>query len=397
VLTIDEARALALAAVHPLGPAEDVPVEAALGRVLARRLDSRGDVPPFASSAMDGFAVRAGPAGRRLVVAGESRAGHPSPVAVEEDTAVRISTGGTVPPGAEAVVRVEDSREDDGHVVVESAAPAGHNVRAAGEDQRAGALVLPRGARLGPAELAAAVTAGVATLPCGPRPRVAILCTGDELRAPGARLAPGEIHNSNAVALAALARRSGGALVAADVVPDDRRVTERMLAGALADADVIIVSGGVSVGPHDHVKPALGALGVKEVFWRVSLQPGKPTWFGRRADRLVFGLPGNPVSAMVTFTLFVRPALLVLQGGMEAERATARLAAPVRRNPEREQAVRVLLATSPEGALEATTTGPQGSHLVSSLLGADALALIPAGEGEQPAGAPVALVWLDRC
>jgi molybdopterin molybdotransferase len=396
VLTVDEARAAVLAVVRPLGPPEDVPIAAALDRTLAAALRAAGDVPPFASSAMDGWAVRAGAAGRRLRIAGESRAGRPSAVALGDGEAVRISTGGAVPNGAEAVLRVEDSREQDGWVVLDAPVEPGENVRAAGEDQRAGTEVLPAGTRLGPPELAAAVTAGVGRVGCAPRPRVAVLCTGDELRPPGAPLGPGEIHNSNAPALAGMAARAGAEVVHQGVVADDRAATEATLAAALDGADVLCVSGGVSVGPHDHVKPALLALGVRERFWRVSLQPGKPTWFGSRGDQLVFGLPGNPVSTMVTFTLFVGPALRGLQGAAPppASAGRARLAAPVARVPDREQAVRVVLAATEDGGLEARTTGPQGSHLISSLVGAAALARIPAGAGELPAGAVVQTVAL---
>jgi molybdopterin molybdotransferase len=197
--------------------------------------------------------------------------------------------------------------------------------------------------------------------------------------------------------LVALAEHQGATCPPAGRLPDDRAATEAGLESALEAADVVIVSGGVSVGPHDHVKPALQTLGVEQVFWRVALQPGKPTWFGRRAEKLVFGLPGNPVSAVVTFALFVRPALAALQGRaperlLEAE---AVLATPVPRNPDREQAVRVRLERQ-NGRLLATPNGPQGSHIVTSLLGADALALISAGEGEIAAGETVALEPLPR-
>src|SRR4051794_41181360 len=290
---------------------------------------------------MDGWAVTAGPAGRSLAIAGESRAGHPAAAAVEPGTAVRISTGAALPAGAEAVVRVEDAQEEHGRVRLGAEAAPGAHVRAPGEDLVPGAGVLAAGTRVGAAELAAAVAAGAATLAVAPPPEVAVLCTGDELREPGAPLGPGEIHNSNLPALAALAARAGGTVRSTGIVPDDRAATERTLEDALAASSVVVVSGGVSVGPHDHVKPALAALGVEERFWRVALQPGKPTWFGVRGDRLVFGLPGNPVSALVTFALFARPALLALQGAAEPPEGAARLAAPVRRNAGREQAGRV--------------------------------------------------------
>jgi molybdopterin molybdotransferase len=192
----------------------------------------------------------------------------------------------------------------------------------------------------------------------------------------------------------ALTVRSGASALTPERLRDDRSRTEAGLARALDSGDVVVVTGGVSVGPHDHVRPALQALDVTERFWGVALQPGKPTWFGEREGKLVFGLPGNPVSTVVTFTLFVRPALAALQGShAQARRAQARLGAPVKRNPMREQALRVRLQDRDSSTI-ATPNGPQGSHLVTSLLGADALAFIPPGDGELPSGAPVTVEYL---
>jgi molybdopterin molybdotransferase len=247
---------------------------------------------------------------------------------------------------------------------------------------------------MGTAELGAAVAAGAGELVVARRPTVAIFSTGDELRAPGEPLGPGEIHNSNAPMLTALAARAGAGALAPVRLPDDRGRTEAGLRGALEHADVVVVSGGVSVGPHDHVRPALEALEVAERFWGVALQPGKPTWFGERDGKLVFGLPGNPVSTVVTFTLFVRPALAALQGAApRGRRGQAQLGTAVKRNPGREQAVRVRLEDR-DSSLIAVPNGPQGSHLVTSLLGADALAFIPAGDGELAPGTPVAVEYL---
>jgi molybdopterin molybdotransferase len=397
LITIARARELVLAAACRSGPpTETVPIAEALDRVLAHDVAAAGDVPPFASSAMDGYAVTAGPAGRTLAVVGESRAGTPARETVTSTGAIRISTGAAVPDGAEAVIRQEDVTASGAHITTNAAVTPGDNIRRAGEDLKQGSTVLARGARLGVAEVGAAVAAGSAALTVAVRPRVTILSTGDELVAPGEPLAPGQIHNSNAPTLAALSQRFGAAVVRSDRVADERTATEAAFAQALRASDVLIISGGVSVGPHDHVKPALEALGVKERFWGVALQPGKPTWFGTRDATLVFGLPGNPVSAVVTFVLFAAPALRALQGARDETRAAlAELAAPIRRNPSREQAVRVRLAD--QGArLTATPTGPQGSHLITSLVGADALALIPAGAGELPAGTHVELVPLPR-
>jgi molybdopterin molybdotransferase len=266
----------------------------------------------------------------------------------------------------------------------------GQHVRLAGEDLHAGSVVLTAGTVLGAGALSVAVGAGAGALSCARRPRVAILSTGDELRPPGSPLGPGEIHNSNAVMLATLAAQEGAEVVTATAVGDMREATQAALATALDDADVVVVSGGVSVGPHDHVKPALEALGVAERFWRVDLQPGKPTWFGTRGAQLVFGLPGNPVSSFVTFALFVRPALCALQGAEPLPpREQATLTEDVKRRG-RTQAVRVRL-DAPDGMLRAMPTGAQGSHVTASLAAADALAFVPAGDGVATAGTPVAI------
>jgi molybdopterin molybdotransferase len=385
LLTIAEARSAVAGAVAPL-ETERVGVHAALGRVLAEPVVAAGDVPPFANAAMDGFALRSSPAGANLRITGESRAGAPSAVAVGPGEAVRISTGAMLPAGADAVLQIELVDVDGDRVTINDDVAAGRNVREAGEDMRAATTVLEPGTRLGAAELGVAVTAGRADLAVGRRPRVAVVATGDELVAPGATLQPGQIHDSNAVSLAALARSAGADVGGTTNAGDTRDATERALSAALEDADVLVVSGGVSVGPHDHVKPALEALGVEQRFWRVALRPGKPTWFGTRERKLVFGLPGNPVSAMVTFHLFVRPALLALQGApfSPGPVRAARLGVPIPRNPDRDEAVRVRL-----DADVATPTGPQGSHVLTSMLGADALAIVTAGDGVVDAGETV--------
>jgi molybdopterin molybdotransferase len=386
-----------LSTVQPLG-SERLPIDQAHGRVLAADLPATGDVPPFPCSAMDGYAILDGEAGRILTVVGESRAGTPSPQPLSEGKAIRISTGAAIPDGATAVIPQENvDAGEDGTILTDAAVTEGEHVRNAGEDMRAGETVLRTGTTLGAAELGAAVAAGAAELTVYRRPRVQVLSTGDELRAPGEALGPGEIHNSNAPMLTALATAEGALAATPQRLPDDRIATEKGLAGALETNDVVIVTGGVSVGPHDHVKPALASLQVEEVFWRVALQPGKPTWFGHRGATLVFGLPGNPVSAVVTFSLFVRPALAALQGRREPAllESQAVLGTAVRRNPDREQAVRVRLEQR-KGALVAIPNGPQGSHIVTSLLGADALAFVPAGEGELEVGTPVALAPLPH-
>ena len=389
MLSIAEARAIVAAQVRPLGT-QDVPVAGALGRVLAEDVVAAHDVPPFPNSAMDGYAVRSGPKDRTLTVVGDSRAGAPAQEEVTDATAIRISTGAMVPAGADAVLQVELVSLDGDTVTLNDDVEPGRNLRAPGEDMRKDAVVLRKGTRLGGVELGVAATAGRATLAVGRQPRVAIVATGDELVPAGAPLGPGQIHDSNAIALAGQATRAGGAVLGTAHAPDTREGTETELGAALEQADVLVISGGVSVGPHDHVKPALERLGVEERFWRVALRPGKPTWFGTRDGTLVFGLPGNPVSALVTFHLFARPALLALQGAPFETRTTeAVLTEAIPRNPGRDEAVRVRLATGDDGRLTATPTGPQGSHQLTSMLGADGLAIVTAGDGEAPAGETV--------
>jgi len=392
------ARARVLAEARPLAP-ERVELADALGRVLAEDVASDLDLPPFDASAMDGFATRAG-AAEALEVVGESRAGHPAEGSLGSGQAIRISTGAVVPEGAEAVVPVEltesvaavaGARE---RVSVPAREPGTH-LRRAGEDVRAGDAVLGAGTRLGPAEVAVLASLGRARVECGARPRVAVIVTGDELVEPAAALGPGQIRDSNAYALAAQADRAGALIVSRAIVRDELEATVLALAQAIEAADLVCVSGGVSVGPHDHVKAAFARLGVQERFWGVALKPGKPTWFGTLGSTLVFGLPGNPVSAMVTFHLFARLALERLAGvpAPPAERAVARLERAVPREARRDQALRCRLESRADG-WHALPTGPQGSHILTSMLHADALALVPAGEGELAAGERVELELL---
>ena len=386
LIGVSEDRERVLAAVEPLG-SEPVPLLEALGRVLAEDVSSPEALPPFDSSAMDGFAVRAGLAAE-LPLVGESRAGRPAGRALEAGEAMVISTGAVLPGGADAVVPVERAERAGGRVRVPESAP-GLNVRRAGEDLAAGEVAVRAGSALGPAELGVLASLGVVEARCARRPRVAVLCTGDELVAVGEPLGPGQIRNSNAVTLGAQAERAGAEVVVRGVVRDDFEGTVAALGEALSAADVLCVSGGVSVGPHDHVKPALAALGVEERFWGVALKPGKPTWFGVAPRALVFGLPGNPVSAMVTFHLFVRPALRRMLGAEPADtRASAVLDVAVPRLAPREQVLRCTLRAEGDG-WHVAPTKQQGSHVLTSMVGAAAFALVPAGEGEQAAGSRV--------
>ncbi|HEX3833508.1 MAG TPA: gephyrin-like molybdotransferase Glp [Solirubrobacteraceae bacterium] len=404
LISVADARESVLETISPLDP-ETVAIDDALGRILAEDVRAAQNVPPFPCSAMDGYAILAGDSGRRLRIVGESRAGTPTGQPVDEGQAIRVSTGAAIPAGATAVIPQEEVDRAGDEVETRVASAPGQHIRGAGEDMRAGSLQLTAGSRLTAVELGAAVGAGMGRLSVSRRPRVTIVCTGDELRAPGEPLGPGEIHNSNAPMLVGLATGAGALAGPARRLPDDRGATERGIEEALQSSDVVIITGGVSVGPHDHVKPALAELGVDEVFWSVALQPGKPTWFGLRSgpdQPLVFGLPGNPVSAVVTFSLFVAPALAALQGGPAPRppHAQAALATDVKRNPRRDQAIRVRLELGGEEsgapALTAFPNGAQGSHILTSLLRADALAMIPMGEGTLPAGSIVALEALAR-
>ncbi len=384
MLSVDEARAQVLAHARARGT-ESVPLARAAGHVLAEPVVALHDVPPFANAGMDGFAAEAGAAGRTLAVVGESRAGAPYRGSVREGEAVRISTGAPMPAGAAGVVPVEEAAEDPGRVTLRTALTPGRSVRAAGDDLPAGAPALAAGRLLGPAELGVAAAAGHGALPCVARPRVVILTTGDELVAPGEPLGPGQIHEANLLTLLALASGDGARVLRTEHVADREEAIREAIGRALADADLLLLSGGVSVGPHDHVKPALDHQGVREVFWRVALRPGKPTWCGTHSGTLVLGLPGNPASTMVTYLLFARPALLRMRG-LEPRTAVrrARLTRDVRPLPDREELVRVTLDGD-----EATPTGDQGSHRLTSMLGADGLARIKAGEEVLPAGTEV--------
>ncbi|MGI8559716.1 MAG: molybdopterin molybdotransferase MoeA [Solirubrobacteraceae bacterium] len=396
-IPLERAQAIVAAAVRSALAAEPVAIDDALGRVLAEPVAAAADVPSFTNSAMDGFAVHAGAAGRTLRIVGEARAGSPAAVGVDPETAVRISTGAALPAGAQAVIQLEACAEDSAsQVLVREAVRSERNVRPAGEDMRAGEVVLQPGTTLGAAELAVAVGAGRASLLCAQRPRVAILTTGDELRAPGEPLLPGQIHNSNAAALNGLARAAGAKISGVAHVGDDLDATREAISELLGGADLLIATGGVSVGPHDHVKPALEQLGASEAFWGVSVRPGKPTWFGEASGVLVFGLPGNPRSTMVIFALLVRPALAALQGARESapDVIPALLADPVQRDPARTDALGVKLERATDGRLWAHPTAGQRSNLTSSLTGADALALIEPGDGTAAAGTCVGVLAL---
>lgn len=402
-LAPEAAREIVLGEVAQL-PGEPVELEDCLGRVTTEEVKSAVAIQPFDNSAMDGYALRAGDTageGSRLRLVGESRAGHPAGVPVGEGEAIWISTGAMVPEGADAVLPVEDAAEEDDCLLPQRAVAAGEHIRRAGEDAEVGQVLLAPGSRIGAAEVAVLAAAGVAEVECAVHPRVAVLGSGDELVPPGQPLAPGQIHDSNSFALAALVREAGGEVDRVARLPDEAEATREAIGDALG-CDVLIVAGGVSVGRHDHVKGALAALAVEERFWRVAMRPGGPTWFGvlpREGARptLVFGLPGNPVSAMVTFHLFARPALRALQG-LEPfpGRTRAALATTYRKKPGKVHYLRCRLELADQGWRAHLTRERQGSHVLTSMLGAEALAVIPGERGEVAAGEQIEIELLSK-
>ena len=394
LLTIEQAQSRVLEHVQPL-PAEPVPLEQAAGRVLAQHARAVVDLPSFASSAMDGFAVRTADVPGRLPVAGRIAAGRPAEGPLQPRSAMAIATGGAVPLGADAVVPIEDVVEHDNDVEIRGVVRAGANVRPAGGDTRAGDVVVPAGARLGPAQLGALAAAGLGQVGCARRPRTVVLATGSELRRPGEPLGPGQIYEANGFMLAAGLAEAGAAVERLPVVEDEEGAHRDALERGLA-SDLLVTSGGVSVGPHDLVRRIEAELGVEEVFWGVAVKPGKPLAFGVRGRTLVFGLPGNPVSSLVGFELFVRPAVLALQGlerplpGYEV----GRLARAVTRNRARDELVRATSTTTEHGVELEPLVG-QESHMIARSARADALVLVPRGDGELSRGSQARFLRLS--
>jgi molybdopterin molybdotransferase len=393
LLTLEQAQDLVRARTHVL-PAENVPLEEAAGRVTAAPALAAVDLPPFPSSAMDGYAVRAEDCPASLPVVFRIAAGLPSPEPLRPGEAMAISTGGVVPDGADAVVPIEDVVEPDNQTVeIPHAVVRGANVRPRGGDLGAGSVVVEAGTRLRAGHLGALAAAGIASVSCVRRPRVAVLTTGTELRRPGEPLGPGEVYEANGLLLEAQLRAAGATVERLAAVADDEEAHREAIARGL-EHDVLVTSGGVSVGPHDLVRRTEARLGVEEVFWRVAVKPGKPVSFAVRGETLVFGLPGNPVSALVGCELFVRPALLALQGaGWSVPYERGRLARAARRDRARDELARARLAIGEEGPLLDPITG-QESHMIARAAAADALVLVPRGEGELGEGAVVRFLRL---
>jgi len=399
LLTVAQARDRILERIAPLN-GEDVALTQARGRVLAEEVRSERDVPPFVNSAMDGYAVRAVDVAAasatqpiRLRVLGEIRAGAPPPEAVKPQTALRIMTGAMAPEGSDAVVRVEDTAEHDGEVEVRVAVAPGTSLRAAGSDLRRGDLVAAAGRVLTPGLIGVLASAGRVSVRCIRRPRVLVLTTGDELREPGEALGPGQITNTNRYTLLAAIEDAGGIVIDAGVARDERSDLIDRLAAAGA-TDLVVTTGGVSMGAYDLVR---GLFEEREAvaFWQVALRPGKPLMFATVGGVPLIGLPGNPVSTMVGFELFVRPALFKFQGRTDLERP--RLAAiteeRLQNPPHLEQYFRGI-ARRDAGRIVVRLTGDQASHVLRSMADANCLVVVPQGTSEVAAGASVEIIPL---
>jgi molybdopterin molybdotransferase len=398
-LTVAQARERILDRIAALD-SETVALTSARGRVLAEEVRSERDVPPFANSAMDGYAVRARDVAQasttqpvRLRVLGEIRAGAAPPTAVQPQSALRIMTGAMIPEGSDAVVRVEDTAEQDGTVDVRVPVTAGTSLRAAGSDLHRGDLLAPAGRVVTPGLIGVLASAGRVAVQCVRRPRVLVLTTGDELREPGETLGPGQITNTNRYTLLAAVQETGGIVVDAGVARDERADLIERLAAA-SETDLVVTSGGVSMGGYDLVR---GLLEEREAvtFWQVALRPGKPLMFATVAGVPLIGLPGNPVSTLVAFELFVRPALLKLQGRTDLERPRLRAVTEdaLQNPPHLEQYFRGI-ARHDGGRVVVRLTGDQGSHVLRSMADANCLVVVPLGISEVPAGTSVDIIPL---
>jgi molybdopterin molybdotransferase len=399
VISINEAIDAVLAAIRPL-PSEEVHLLDALGRATAAEIVSAERVPSFDNSAMDGYAVRGAEleAGRReYLVAVEIPAGRWVGEAVAPGAAAKIMTGAPLPPGVDTVVPVELTEQHGETLAVREPVLPGANVRRAGEDVAVGDVLFAPGTRLGPAEIGLLAAVGCESVAVARRPRVAILATGSELVPPGVPPGPGQIRNSNSFTAYGQVVAAGAEPVLLGIARDDLGETRRLIAQAL-EHDVVITSGGVSVGEFDFVKQVQDELGVERRFWGVATKPGKPLAFGVRRGTLVFGVPGNPVAAMVSFELYIRPALLALQGRPDMFRPYVYAAAEeaVKRTKARTEARRCRLLHRGRG-WGFTTTGPQGSGILSSMAQAEGLALVPPGHPGGEAGGEFLVMLLDGC
>jgi molybdopterin molybdotransferase len=396
MIAVEEARRRILEALQPT-PAETLPLPAAWGRVLARPVLSRVTQPPADVSAMDGYAVRAADAVQdaRLRVIGAAPAGHPFAGGIGPGEAVRIFTGGFVPAGADAILLQEDAEAEGGTVTVREAVREGRWIRRRGLDFAAGEEVLPAGRRLTARDIGLAAAANHPWLAVHRAPRIGILATGDEIALPGEPIPPGGIVSSNAHALAALVRAGGGEPLVLPIAPDDSRAIAEAAAAARA-CDLLVTTGGASVGDTDLVRSALGPQGFTLDFWKIAMRPGKPLIWGRLGQTPVLGLPGNPVSALVCGVVFLLPALERLSGlpGTAPRTLTARAGAPLPENDRRFDHLRARLETAPDGAPVATPFPVQDSSMLKTMARAEALILRPPHAPALPEGAAVEVIPL---
>jgi len=402
-MPVDRARELIRTFLVPVTATERVHLRAALGRVLATDIVSPVAVPAHDNSAMDGYAVRFAdltPEGETtLARVGESFAGRPSGVAVRPGECVRIFTGGVIPEGADTVVMQERASEADGRVRIAARAvsKAGQNRRPAGEDLKAGQIVFHSGQRVHPAELGMIASLGTGEVTVFRKLRVAFFSTGDELKPIGTQLAAGEIYDSNRYTIHGMLQRLSCEILDMGVVPDVPDALERALADAAGAADVVVTSGGVSVGDADYVKSLIDKLG-EVLFWKIAMKPGRPLAYGRIGHAHFFGLPGNPVSAMVTFYEFVQDALKILQGQRDIAPAPTfkvPLSSPIRKVPGRTEFQRGILSPDGDGGFTVRTTGEQGSGILSSMSRANCFIVLPADTGDCAVGERVDVQLLE--
>ena len=382
LLSLDEAMAFLLAQATPVLEVEEVDTSHALGRVLARTQYSTLDVPPLDNSAMDGYAVRCADvalAGTRLPLSQRVPAGS-VPQPMQPGTAARIFTGAPIPATADAVVMQEKCTVADGGIVINCAVSPGMNIRRRGEDIARGAAILPVGTRLRPQEMGLAAAVGLARLPVFRRLRVAVFFTGDEIVMPGNPLQPGQIYNSNRYTLTGLLHQLGCQIIDLGIIPDRLDATVSALKQAADKADLILTSGGVSVGEEDHVKPAVEQIG-KIDLWKIAIKPGKPLAFGRVGQAHFMGLPGNPVAAFITCCLLVRPFILRCQNvsGITPRRLKVRAGFTRTRPDPRREFLRARLGITGDGVNYAELYPNQSSGVLSSVVWADGLIDLPAG------------------
>jgi len=399
MIAYEEAIGEVLRWAKPLGD-ELVALEDAVGRVLSRDVEAPRAVPHFDSSAVDGFAVGAGALGTsqnvRLRVSATVRAGDTRIPRLAENHAIRIFTGAALPSGTRAVVMQERCTLRDGIVRIAGLTPEGENIRRAGAEFRKGDRVFPSGTAVTPPVAGMLAVLGRATVRVHRLPAVTLLVTGDELRRPGERVRPGEVYDANSVALRAALSRWIVGRVRVLAVKDSAAAVRAGFSRALSDSDVVISVGGVSVGEFDFVRQAAVAQGVRIRFWKVAMKPGKPVMFGTRGRTVVFGLPGNPVAAMLGAALFVLPALRRLSGSATSPTTmrTAVLAEPVHKKPGRAEFVRARLAIDRTGRATVVPTKRQESHQLSGLAAADCLVYVPLESSGLEAGASVSILPL---